>query len=160
SVGVWQFTAVDNTPNNVGTIDSLIITVTPNKLASGTSAILGSVGAHEFTFFPVDVPPNATNLTVTLSGIAPSLPLDLYIRRGDLPTIDTFDKFARITPPGGSLTITRGDIPPLNAGRYFIGVFNPNGVNVQFFISLLIGISVERDAVRPFLSADTPIPIK
>src|SRR2546430_12878900 len=76
---------------------------------------------------------DATRLTVFLSSI--SAPLNLYIKRDQPPTTTDYDKFALINPPGGSLSIGLGDVPPLNAGRYFIGVFNPNALMLGFPLS-------------------------
>ena len=48
------------------------------------------------------------------------------IRAGDFPTFAVFDNFAVIAAPGGSLSISKFSSPPLNAGRYFYGIYNPN----------------------------------
>ncbi len=90
----------------------------------------------------MDVPPDATNLTVNvgLTG-ANAAPVELFLRRGAPPTQTDFDKFELINPPGGSLTINEFDSPPLNPGRYFIGIFNPNALAVDVNVFWTIGIS-------------------
>src|SRR5205823_3873288 len=97
-----------------------------------------------FFFDFIDVPPEATNLTVsiTISGATPN-PVQLFLRRGAFPTLTAFDKGALINPPGGSLSINKFDSPPLNAGRYFIAVFNPNltPVTVTIFKSVSLDLN-------------------
>src|SRR2546430_16863532 len=97
---------------------------------------------------------DATNLTVSLSSI--SAPLNLYIKRDQPPTTTDYDKFALINPPGGSLSIGLGDVPPLNAGRYFIGVFNPNAFSVDFHISATIDENPAAVLAQAYLPTVSP----
>src|SRR4029453_12270502 len=109
-------------------------------------------------YYFIDVPIDATNLTAALSSITPSAPLELYLRLGDFPDFANYDKFAKNNPPGGSLTITPGDIPPLNGGRYFVGVYNPNTFLVNFRLRLLIGRGVVSSAGGAF-SSERPVAV-
>ena len=56
-------------------------------------------------------------------------------------------------PPGGSLSISSFDSPPLNPGRYFIAVHNPNVGAVSFFLSETLGLSLKAAQPLQFLSA-------
>src|SRR5438046_207905 len=125
----------DNARGGTGRVDGLSIHVQPERLLSGVGVDV-SVLANQWLYFAIDVPLDATKLTVFLSAI--SARLNLYIKRDQLPSATDYDKFALIDPPGGSLSIGLGDVPPLNAGRYFIGVFNPNAVTVDFHIAATI----------------------
>jgi hypothetical protein len=135
--GLWLLTMVDNALTRDGTGGQL-------RHHAGSPArpekhMSGSVLPNRFIYYFIDVPVDATNLTATLSSMSPSAPLDLYIRRGDVPDANNFDKFARINPPGGLLTITSERYSALNAGRYFVGVFNPNTFIVNFHLQLSFG---------------------
>ncbi|MEO8426447.1 MAG: S8 family serine peptidase, partial [Verrucomicrobiota bacterium] len=153
--GLWLLTMVDNALTGTGRVEHFDITLVPSP---DPSDIAGLVLPNRFAYYFINVPVDATNLTATLSSMNPSAPLDLYIRRGDLPDSDNFDKFARITPPGGSLTITPNDIPPLNAGRYFVGVFNPNTFVVNFRLRISIGRGPNAQSTAAFV-AEGPVAI-
>jgi subtilisin family serine protease/subtilisin-like proprotein convertase family protein len=131
----WMFTMTDNSRSRTGRIESLNIRVEPNQSILGTSQRV-CVLANQWDYHFVDVPPDGSKLTVIIANN--TAPVDLYIKRGVQPTATDFDKFALISPPGGSLSIGLGDVPPLNAGRYFIGVFNPNASTECFDISSII----------------------
>ncbi|MBI3414412.1 MAG: S8 family serine peptidase [Verrucomicrobia bacterium] len=147
--GLWLMTLVDNAVGGTGRLNNFNVVLTPSP---GTNLISGTVRAHRFAYYFVDVPVDATNLMATLFNFTPSLSLDAYFRRTDLPDQTTYDKFAIIPPTGGNLTITTGDIPPLNAGRYFLGIFNPNSVDVNFKLRFSIGRDIGTVADASFAS--------
>ncbi|MFN3407958.1 MAG: S8 family serine peptidase [Limisphaerales bacterium] len=137
-VGLWLLTMVDDAPGQVGQVDSLTIKLEPNLLDEGDDLLL-NVGPESWAYATVNVPPGATNLTVCLTNLSSSpLPVDLYIRRGDFPTFDEFDKKLTVIPPAGCLTLTPADLPPLQAGRYYLGVYNPNSIEQQVLLSVTI----------------------
>ncbi len=155
SSGLWLLTMVDNSLNHTGRVNNLQIVLQPAN--TNGLALFGRATPNQFAYFSVEVPSEATNLSVTLSAINPSAPLDLYLRRNAQPSRTRYDKFALISPPGGSLSLSTNDLPPLNAGRYFIGVFNPNSVTVNFRLTISIGRSLTPKATVDFLSGDTPL---
>ncbi|MBN8248984.1 MAG: hypothetical protein J0L84_16265, partial [Verrucomicrobia bacterium] len=74
------------------------------------------------------VPPEASRLTVTIRNVDPPTPLEVFIRRDQFPDIfdpANNDKYAQLPANGGSVSLGIRDVPPLQAGRYFIAVFNP-----------------------------------
>src|SRR5205809_6334347 len=82
------------------------------------------------------LPLNATNLRILRSLLAGNGPLELYVRKGDFPDRNTYDKFAIIGSAGGIMSLGLNDSPPLSPGeRYFIGLFNasasPQRVRIQ-----------------------------
>jgi len=88
--------------------------------------VVQDIQPHSGVFHSIDVPPDATNLTICASGN--TLPIDIYVSRDSLPSTSVFDYHLAVNPPGGCLPITIYDIPPLVAGRYYIQVYNPNDV--------------------------------
>src|SRR5262249_16655428 len=110
------------------------------------------VPPNTFVFDSVDVPVDATNLSIIINydlNLNPTpLPLELFVRRGELPTRTEFDYMMTITPPGTNiLTITTNSLPPLNPGRYFIGIYNPNGIAQFITLNILIGLNL--NAITP-----------
>ncbi len=141
---VFMLTMVDNAVEKIGSVNDLIIKVEPQMGTNGATTLTIGPGGFGTTF--VDVGPDVTNMTVSVAiiGGAPAQPLDLFVRRGALPTTNTFDYATSISPPGGSLTVTPFDVPPLRAGRYFISVFNPPGnssVTVRIVVTLTRNIA-------------------
>ncbi|HEU5071985.1 MAG TPA: S8 family serine peptidase [Verrucomicrobiae bacterium] len=155
-VGLWLLTELDDAPTAVGRVNNLIIKIEPQQLDTGDTFTIQPNGwGYDF----IDVPAEATNLTVNLVNISANpLPMDLYIRRGDFPTFTAYDKKTTINPPGGSLSISRYDLPPLQAGRYYIGVYNPNGIAQT--VRLTAKLDLDVSAVVPVVYTSTnPVPL-
>src|SRR5439155_14308256 len=76
----WHFTMVNNFPFGDGEIDNFTITLDKSDL-TGTST--RTVQPNTWTFDSIDVPANATNLTVCVSGNTD--PVELYVRLGSVP---------------------------------------------------------------------------
>lgn len=149
----FWFALSDDALGNTGRVDRFQVRIKPNDLDE--DGVYGTVLPNQWVYYYVDVPIGASLLTVLLSSLDPELPLDLYLRRDELPTFTEYDKYARIAPPGGQLSIGLRDVPPLNPGRYFIGIYNPNAVAVSFYLRYLI----ERDmnmVNRARILPDTP----
>ncbi len=156
--GPWVLTEVDNAPNHTGRVDSLWIKLEKQKLTDGVNV---SVLPQSWFYDSIDIPQEATNLTVCISdnGTGFTQPVDLYIRRGDFPTFTEYDKKLTVFPPGGCLSITKYDLPPLKAGRYYVGVFNPNSTAQSFHMlaTVLLDLAAIVQTKYTF-SAPTPIP--
>ena len=154
--GVWTFTMIDNTPFHSGTVDILSGLIEPEQTTNyGNGAVVLTVQPGKWKYRTADVPPGVTNLLVFVRQ-RDQLPLDLYVRFGDFPDMTTFDKYARIDPPGGQLSLGLFDLPPLQPGRYYFGVFNPNSTAVTFtnFYELQYDLTPLRTTT--YLSGDTP----
>ena len=149
--GVWLMAQVDNALTQTGRVYGLTLRLTPSRLLEGTN-IIETVQSTNFSYFVIDVPTDASALEVYLSDF--DRPLDLYLRRGSLPTLTQFDKRALGTDSAVSnglrLSITRRDVPPLSPGQYFIGVYNPNQVAVQFQLQYIIKRDLPIAAEQPF----------
>ena len=149
--GVWLMAQVDNALTQTGRVYGLTLRLTPSRLLEGTN-IIETVQPTNFSYFVIDVPTDASALEMYLSDF--DRPLDLYLRRGALPTLTQFDKRALGTDSAVSdglrLSITRRDVPPLSPGQYFIGVYNPNQVAVQFQLQYIIKRDLPIAAEQPF----------
>jgi subtilisin family serine protease/subtilisin-like proprotein convertase family protein len=158
AAGVWNFTMVDNAPTRTGRVDNITGKIYKQELTSTNGDVL-SVQPVSWSFDFVNVPVEATNLSVWLTWNSSSLtplPVELFIRRGDFPTASAFDKKMTISPPGGTnqaLTISKFDLPPLQAGTYYIGIFNPNSVAQD--VTMRAHLDYDLTGVVPFLFTST-----
>jgi len=153
-LGFWLFTVIDNHLTQTGAVTGFALLLEPQDLTKG---MVATVEPQAWKYFSVDVPPEATNLTVILTFLSNSVgPLDLYIRRDAFPTQTEYDKcLLGIVAPGGSLSIGKADSPPLNAGRYYIGVYNPGTTPQTFELKVIIDMDVA--GIRPNIFASTNI---
>jgi hypothetical protein len=96
--GPWILTEVDNAATHTGQVDNVFIRIDPQQ---GTNGIVATVQPDSFFYDFIDVPPEATNLTICVDFIPPSTgPVQLYVRYGDLPTQTLFDYTKQINNPG------------------------------------------------------------
>jgi len=158
SQGAWLYSMVDEGPANVGSLNEFTLRLTPNRLSP--TGVIDTVPPNEWRYYITNVPLGAVRFTAVLTNMEPALPLDLYLRREAVPTFDEYDKTARIPETGGALTLTPFDSPPLNPGRMFIGVYNPNDVPVTYL--LYVEIEIDLNAINRGGSSaeDTPLPIQ
>jgi len=146
--GPWILTEVDNAPNHTGRVETLWIKLEKQKLDGGVDVL--DLAGNSWFYDSIDIPKEATNLTVCISQINPGTtfqPLDLYLRRGDFPTFTEYDAKLTVNPPGGCLSISKYDLPPLRPGRYYVGVFNPNSSAQSFHI--LATVALDLNAIVP-----------
>jgi subtilisin-like proprotein convertase family protein len=140
--GAWVLTEVDNAPNHTGRVDTLWIKLEKQHLTDGVNV---TVEPNSWFYDVIDIPKEATNLTVCVSGN--TLPLQLYLRRGDFPTFTDYDETLTVNPPGACLSLTKYDLPPLRPGRYYVGVFNPTSVGQT--IRILATVTLDLAAIVP-----------
>lgn len=135
STGSWLLSMVDNAAGNTGRIAGFTLGLVPNDF--GDEYVTRCVDPYSDEVEFIEIPPDGIALEVTVTNMNPVLPLEVYIKRDDLPdpaAPTNSDKYATIQPPGGTLSLTTHDVPPLVAGRYFVLVHNPNGVQVCYRI--------------------------
>ena len=157
-IGVWLLREQDNALFNTGRVDNIFIRIDPQQ---GTNGVVATIQPNTFFYDFIDVPPNATNLTVCVNFLPGSLgPVQLYLRYGDYPTLGTFDYTKFIASPGDCLTIDRSDLPPLRPGRYYVGIFNPNTVPETVRLTWTFGLDPNGALPTPIGSTNgiTPIP--
>ncbi len=154
-VGVWMLTMVDNVPTGTGQVDNLTIRLDPQNINGGTQ----NIPPGGTVFDSVDVPLDATNLIIcVLNQSASPASLGFAVRRRALPTFsaNTDDLFTNITEINFCTSINPFTTPPLNPGKYFIGVFNPPG-NPQQTVSIQVTIEHNASGVAPRILADTNV---
>ncbi len=163
-MGVWLLHVSDNAPSFVGSVQGSLFIQPHIPLGSGTT---NTVAPGKWYYNFVDVPPGATNLTISVTNLtSPPLPLDVYVKLGAQPTTNDFDKMM-VTPtvplpnPGGSLSIGPTDVPPIQPGRYYVGVYNPNPVgSADQRFSLFAAILPPSPSATPVdFAAAGPVPL-
>jgi subtilisin family serine protease/subtilisin-like proprotein convertase family protein len=155
-MGVWLLSLADQVPTHTGLVANVSIRLDPEAISNGTQRDLQT---NAFTYDFIDVPLGATNLTVQVMNYSGGpLPLQLYVRRGSLPTSNAWDQMLILTPGYGSLSLNASALPPLTLGRYFIGVFNPNDTPQTIRLEAQLGVAPEPVAPVTY-SAAVPVPI-
>lgn len=158
--GPWFLSMVDNASGNTGRISNFKLGLVPNDF--GDDFVSRCVAAYSDEVEFIQIPTDGVSLEVTVTNMAPPLPLEVYIQRDDIPdptTPQTSDKYATLQPPGGTLSLTIHDSPPLVAGRYFILVHNPNGEEVCYKIRGHVVRNLDSKIVRTYRSGDVSQPL-
>jgi subtilisin-like proprotein convertase family protein len=133
ALGPWILTELDNALTQTGHVSLLTLLIQPHRnLANGTTNTIPPGG---WFIDYVDVPPGYTNLTFAATNLPPTIapqPLVMYEKLGNDPTQMDYDQQAALTncaagypsctDPGNTISVG----PPLNPGRYFIGIYNPS----------------------------------
>ncbi len=151
--GPWFLATSDNALGNTNRINYLDLGLLPNDF--GETFVDRCAEAGRISLEVINVPADASKLTVTVTNMSPALPLQVYIRRDQLPDLAdpaNNDKFATIRPPGGDISLSEFDIPPLQAGRYFVAVYNPNPVEVCYRIRGHLDHDLSGNRIRTFTS--------
>lgn len=163
ALGVWMLNISDNALSHTGRVENCSIWIDPFPALTG---LAGRVEPRTWQYYGIAVPPEATNLTVTLWDLNPKLPLDVFVRGGDYPGANAYDKHVVVDPnlpfdpTKPTLELGLGDSPPLVPGQfYYIGVYNPNNVAVDFRIDAALQYDLSGGLAQTFISQDTPMPI-
>ena len=157
-LGVWMLTEVDDSLTQTGALQNFNLTIQPHQnLTEGASF---AIPPGSWFYGYVDVPPGATNLTVTATNYPPAAnpPLELFVKLGAPPTTNDFDGMALINNPGalgpwGSVSLG----PPLTSGRYWVGIFNPSSTTANGIVYATIGLGVS--PAETIYSSSGPVPI-
>lgn len=155
--GPWFLTTSDNALGNVSRINYFDLALLPNDF--GETFVERCVDGGRISLEVINVPADASRLTITVTNMDPALPLEVFIRRDALPDLTDVannDKHAIISPPGGDVSIGDRDIPPLQAGRYFIAVFNPNAVRVCYRTRGRLERDQSGNRVRTYTATNLP----
>ncbi|MEI2727024.1 MAG: proprotein convertase P-domain-containing protein [Verrucomicrobiota bacterium] len=139
-LGVWLLTTVDNSSSQTGSITGFKLLISPTINSTNGESIF-DVEPGRFVYNVVDVPVGATNLTVCLANLSLTpLPVELYLRRDGFPSRTSYEYFKVINPPADCLSVTPFDLPPLQPGRYYIGVYNPGGTAQKIRMKVTLGL--------------------
>jgi subtilisin-like proprotein convertase family protein len=123
--GLWILTVANSSLTETAAVENFAIRLEPQEI-SGFPPHVAQTNAFSYDF--VDVPPGATNLSICVyntSGIP--LPVGLYVRRNAFPDLTHFDQFLPSVASADCVYFNVSSLPPLNAGRYYIGIYNGNG---------------------------------
>ncbi len=163
SSGPWIFQLVDNSPTHTGRLQDMVITILPmlggDLSKAGNQTFTLDAKTTNITFF-LDVPPNATNLTISLYGTngTSSAEIDnlrILIQKDLVPTFLPKNYLTNSSNPVTGLVQLRLPKPPLGPGRYFIKVEKiiQNGTSVKFGIDSKLDLEFTPDLFANFSSA-------
>ena len=147
--GVWRLTEVDTALTQTGSIQSFTMFIKKKTPLGNGIGVTNTLAPQTWFYDFVDVPAGATNLTIGVTNLTSGglKLLDVFVKLGAQPTTNNYDKMAVVPlppplPPGISITIGPTDLPPLQPGRYWIGVFNtdPNLADAAQTFSLFATI--------------------
>jgi subtilisin-like proprotein convertase family protein len=145
--GVWFLQTADDALGYQGRVDNLevIVRATPSPQGYGQQneeLICGEiVQPEEGNYYPVNVGRRSSELRVVITNIQPARPLVVHIRRDfppDPADPDASDKVVTLPPTGGLVSLGIRDEPPLQPGRYFVGVFNESLAPVEYCYSISV----------------------
>lgn len=140
--GSWNYLLQDDVLGGVGLLNRVQVQVQPQVLPAFDERVFERIciPARSYDFRFRYVPPDASRLIVEVTNMAPTgLPLEIYIRREAFPdptNPDINDRVATITSPGGIVSISSRDVPPLQSGYYFVLFHNPGGVELCFDVAI------------------------
>ncbi len=153
--GIWDFHILDDSLTQTGRVNDLRIKVERVPLEG---AYTNTIGPNAWQYYSRDVPINATNLTVCVEIISPNpLPMQLYIRKEARPSQTEYDWTMPINPPGGCLSINKASLPPLIAGRYFIGLYNGNPTPQTYVYTAVVELGPEPPPITFQSTGDQPL---
>lgn len=163
STGLWLLTMADSALNHTSRVEQCMITITPQPVLAGLE---GHVAPNSWEGFYLDVPVEATNMLFYVWDIDPAVPLYVYLKYGDMPSFGDYDKYA-ILDPSKPLDATKPaiqlglwDVPPLRPGRYYVGVYNPNAVTVDYRIAAKLEYNLNGGVLKSFHPLVSPLAIK
>lgn len=142
--GIWNYTISDNAMFHTGAVEELTLVIQPASTNNDDAVNLtATILPMRWLYAGFRVPADATNVQVCLTTDGPA---EVYLRRGDFPTLTLFDKKSNMVPPGACMNYDFNDSPPLSAGRYFVGVYNPgaNAIHVHLVVTVQRGLLSDR----------------
>ena len=140
--GVWRLTEADDSLTQTGSVQNFTMFIRRHQPL--TSSVTNAIPPHSMIYDFVDVPAGATNLTINATNItvSPDManPLLMVLKFGSEPTLTDADKGPVALTNGiavgsvvngvvgaglgNSLSVGPTDVPPIQPGRYWVGVTN------------------------------------
>ena len=180
SIGPWILTEVDNSLNQTGAVTGLTIRI--EKHFSLTDGIFVTLPPGGYFYGYLDVPVGTTNMTIAATNVSGTVTpggdfsailLDtngpggkLYEKLGQQPApppepLTNYDQMVSLTNsgptgPGGLISVTRYDVPPIQPGRYFATLWNDSSMSQVYYIIATLGIG-QADLVD--FNTAGPVPI-
>jgi subtilisin family serine protease/subtilisin-like proprotein convertase family protein len=140
--GSWNYLLQDDVLGAGGSLNRVQVQVQPQIVPAFDEIVFENIclGPRGYDFRFRQVPPDASRFIVQVTNMVPAgLPLEIYIRREAFPdpaNPDLNDRVATITSPGGVVSISARDVPPLQSGFYFVLFHNPSSVQLCFDVAL------------------------
>ncbi len=145
--GVWILAEVDTTPSAVGSVQNFNMIIQPHQNIKGLGAYV-TVPPRGWFIDYIDVPAGFTNLSIFATNLPPNSvpPLQLYLNYNVQPDFTNYLESVGLTNcatgtyPGGvdpGNSISYG--PPLQSGRYFVGLYNPDTVSHDAYVLGTLG---------------------
>ena len=169
AIGPWILTESDNSLGFTGQVSQFTLVIQPQRNLQG-GGITNSIPPLSWFIDYVDVPAGYTNLIFSATNLPPVIgppPLQMYEQLGAEPTLTDFDQEADLTncitgtyptgiEPGNSISVG----PPLNQGRYFIGIYNPSAtVTANVFLSATLGLGTTASTSYNYTGTNGVIPL-
>jgi subtilisin-like proprotein convertase family protein len=153
--GQWMLGMVDNALGHVGTNVGLRIFLEHQQPLTG-NGIIATIEGNACRDDFIDVPANATSLSITVAVVSATGPVDFTI---DLCAPNGGPcKGTEVTNLiGGEVTIDQTDLPPLQVGTYRVHICNLESTAFTVHIRAVFGFSL--NTIRPVLSDAIPAPM-
>lgn len=152
--GAWVFWLTDNAAVHTGTLEAFNVLVSPRPAQNNDYYItLRGYGSY---YDYVDVPTDATNLSISVTYSKGTGPVDISINATNYPPPSDHETNG-IAPPGGSLSFGTDDVPPLAGGRWYYKIYNESASSVTLHVIITIERSLVPDLVKSYVSTNTPM---
>ena len=149
--GIWTLTESDNAILQASSkVDSISLTVSPQPPL--LSFVVTNLCGNEWYFDYVDVPNDATNMTIDITFISGSSQLGIFLTNQDSVSFLDYGVNA-ITAPGGYLTYSITNIPPLAGGVWYYGIYNYGAANQDcdtFAVQISFGLNLVPNLVQTY----------
>jgi len=157
--GIWILHAADNAPAFSGNISGSLFIQRHQDLTKNLQTV--TVSPLSWYYGYVDVPVGYTNITVLATNLTLPYtpPIQLYLNYNVEPDATTYLAEADLTngiPPGNSISYG----PPMQPGRYFVGLYNPDSIAHTVLLGVTLGYAASAITTVDSASTDTPLPLK
>ena len=147
AIGPWILSEMDNSFTQTGRVSTLTLLIQPHrKLENGITVTIPPGG---WFIDYMDVGVGYTNLTFYATNLPPTVqpPVQMFEKVGNEPTLTDFDQEADLTNclsglyptgpfPGADISVG----PPLDMGRYFVGLYNPSTTEATVYLIATLGV--------------------
>ena len=163
AVGPWILNEVDDALTHTGQVEGLDLVIVPHQ--DLRNPIQTTIQPDSWFYDYVDVPAGCTNLTVEAYDLTPNPPnyLLLGVELGAEPTLANTNILVQLTVPvtnsiGPWLENLISIGPPLQPGRYYVGIYNPD--LAVHTIRVVATLSFSQSAVEAVTYTSTgPVPL-
>ena len=161
AIGPWFLSEIDDATSATGAITSFTVVIQPHlDLTKDLQQV--TVQPYSWYYGYVDVPVGYTNISVVATNLTPpfSPAIQLYLNYNVEPDFTTYLAEADLTngPAQNGNSISYG--PPLQPGRYFVGLYNPSGLAHTVLLGVTLAFNASAITTLDVASTDTPLPLK